>query len=303
MRDVILLLRIHITLIGLMGTMVFGWLLTDEYLWGVALLVGLDWLLVNLMNRISDIDEDTINRIPGTARAARGRKTIIAGYLALFGASLAVTVMWLPALTGWRLFMQATGMVYNFPLLPTPKGRRRLKEVYFLKNLMSGLGFVTTCFFYPLAATGYRLPTDLGWPAVGALIAFFLPFELTFEIIYDLRDVEGDRRRGVPTYPVVHGIRTTHRIIQALLLGSVILLTVSFFCRFVGARELLLAGGPLIQLLAARPMLRRGPSIEDCIRLTNLGWGLLAFFLVGTAVWRYLGLPANIFWLKSVISA
>jgi len=303
MRDVILLLRIHITLIGLMGTMVFGWLLTDEYLWGVALLVGLDWLLVNLMNRLSDIDEDTINRIPGTGRAARGRRAIIAGYLFLFGSSLVVTAYWLPALIGWRLFMQATGMVYNFRFLPTRKGWRRLKEVYLLKNLMSGLGFITTCFFYPLAATGYRIVPDLGWPAAGALMVFFLPFELTFEIIYDLRDVEGDGRRGVPTYPVVHGVRTTHRIIQALLLVSLISLPISFFCRFVGARELLLAGGPIIQYLVARPMLRRGPSIADCIRLTNLGWGLLAFFLVGTAVWRYLGLPANIFWLKSVISA
>lgn len=38
--------------------------------------------------------------------------------------------------------------------------------------------------------------------ALLALVLFFVPFELTYEILYDMRDLDGDRRAGVPTYPV-----------------------------------------------------------------------------------------------------
>jgi hypothetical protein len=64
-----------------------------------------------------------------------------------------------------------------------------------------------------------------------------------------------------------------------------------------------MAFGPAIQFFAIRPMLRRGPSVGDCIRLTNLGWGMLALYLVCTALWIHAGLPANIFLWKSVASA
>ncbi|MDP8224205.1 MAG: UbiA family prenyltransferase [Candidatus Lernaella stagnicola] len=292
MNRVVIILRFHIIMIGIMGALVFGWLLTGHYLLGAALLGGVDWLLVNLLNRVSDTEEDRINRIPGADGMAEAWWPF-AVYAAVFAASLVVTVMWFPALIVWRLFMQTTGFVYNFKLVPAPGGFKRLKEVYFLKNLMSGLGFVTTCFFYPLAVTGYQ--PALGWGAVVALIFYFLPFELTYEILYDLRDVEGDRVRGVPTYPVVHGPEVTHRIIFGLLAASVAWLAMSFFTGLVGAREFLLAGGPVVQLLVMRPMLRRGPSIRDCIFITNLGWGLLAFFLLGTWAWLQMGLPANIF--------
>lgn len=301
MKDALLLLRIHIVLIAVMGTLVFGWLITDTYLVGVALVVGLDWLLINLMNRLSDIREDLANRIPATEKIQDRHRAIVAIFIVVFGGSLLCTWFWRPELTGWRLFMQATGMVYNFRIIPFTGGPRRLKEVYFFKNLMSALGFVTTCFFYPLATAGYR--PLIGWAAVAALILYFVPFELTYEILYDLRDVAGDRATGVPTYPVVHGTAVTHRIIRGLLIGSVGLLGAAFAAGLVGVRELLMALGPTIQYFTLRPLLRRGPNTDDCIRVTNLGWGMLALYLVCTALWIAAGLPANVFLWKSVINA
>jgi 4-hydroxybenzoate polyprenyltransferase len=292
LRNVVIILRVHIILIGMMGALMFGWLLTDRYLVGVALLAGIDWLLVNLLNRVSDQAEDRANDIPG-AESIRGARWPVAGYVAILFVSMAATAWWAPALIGWRLFMQATGLLYNFKMIPWRGGHTRLKEVYFLKNFMSALGFVTTCFAYPLAFHGAA--PWLGWAAVGALIAYFIPFELTYEILYDLRDVHGDREHGIPTYPVVHGPDTTRRIINGLLALSVTTAVTAFFAGWIGARELLLAGGPVVQFFVMRPMLRRGPTIGDCIWITNLGWMLLAFFLMGAAVWRALGLPANIY--------
>jgi 4-hydroxybenzoate polyprenyltransferase len=301
MRNLLVILRLHIVMIAVCGALTFGWLLTGRYLWGVTAVVGLDWLLVNLLNRVSDLREDLANHIPGARTVARRPEAFAAAFVVVFGASLVTTHRLLPELTGWRLFMQATGVVYSFRLIPTPRGWKRLKEVYFFKNFMSALGFITTCFCYPLATSGGG--PLAGWGVAAALMLYFAPFELTYEILYDLRDVEGDRALGVPTYPVVHGEATTRRIIDGLLVGSIAWLILAFLVGLVGVRELLMAFGPAIQFFAIRPMLRRGPSVGDCIRLTNLGWGMLALYLVCTALWIHAGLPANIFLWKSVASA
>ena len=47
--------RYHIVLIAMMGMLTFGWLISGRHLYGLALVVGLDWFLINLMNRITDI--------------------------------------------------------------------------------------------------------------------------------------------------------------------------------------------------------------------------------------------------------
>ena len=44
-----------------------------------------------------------------------------------------------------------------------------------------------------------------------------------------------------------------------------------------------------------RPRYRRGLTTNDCIVLTHLGTAELVLFLVGTALWRSAGLPANVY--------
>ena len=293
MKALLSILRVHIVLIGVFGAVVFGWLMTDRYLWWIALIGGMDWLLINLANRVSDIREDSKNIIPGTERVAQSPRGYTAAFVLLLAGSFALTVPLFPELTGWRLFMQLVGFVYSFPVIPWRGQRLRLKEVYLLKNLLSGLGFIVTCFFYPLAHNHFHSLLD--WPAIIMLILYFLPFELTYEILYDLRDVAGDREAGIPTYPVVHGETVTHRIIHSLLLASVLFILAAFLTGVIGVKELLIGAGPIIQYFLFRPILRRGPSTRDCIRVTNLGVGMLIVYLISTALWLWAGLPVNIY--------
>ena len=48
-----------------------------------------------------------------------------------------------------------------------------------------------------------------------------------------------------------------------------------------------------------RPDGRRDIALtsRDCIGVTHLGTALLLFYLLGTAVWRVLGMPANIYFV------
>ncbi|GAC1582092.1 MAG: hypothetical protein NVS3B20_26900 [Polyangiales bacterium] len=293
MSELLSIARYHIVLVAMAATVVFGWIATGKRPWAIALVVALDWFLINLMNRVTDIDEDLRNGIPGTERVARRKRALTIASVVLMGSSLVVTHVAWPTLTPFRLAVQAIGAGYNYRIVPTPRGLSRFKEIYFLKNFGSSVLFVLTCFVYPIAAG--RFAHVVPWSTIVALAIFFVPFELTYEILYDMRDLEGDRAENVPTYPVVHGLEPARRIIDVLLVSSALALSTGFILRVLGARELLMLGAPLLQLVFYRPRYRRGLTSHDCIMLTHLGTLQLLLFLLGTALWQRAGLPENVF--------
>jgi len=280
--------RLHIVAIAALGTFTFGWLFTGRYPWALAAVCGLDWFLVNLLNRVVDLPEDRQNRIVGTDFVARHRRALVVlGFGALF-ASFAVTAILLPALTPLRVGYHALGLAYNWPLLP---GRRRIKELYFWKNTASAVGFMLTVFGYPLSGAWGRtpFPEGIGTAAVLWSAAFFFLFELSYEVIYDLRDAPGDRLAGVRTYPVVHGERGAIRVIDGLLAGSMAALVAGWGTGALPWRIFIMICAPLVQLVLYKRFVRRGVTSRDCIGLTWLG----AALLVSYHLWTLAGLPGT----------
>lgn len=296
LADAAAITRFHILLIGAVAAVVFGWIITGTYPWAVGAIAGLDWFLINLMNRVTDLAEDAKNGIRGTARVARHQRAITIGSGLLLVGSFVGLHLVLPALTPWRVAVQVIGLGYNYPIVPSLGGLTRFKEMYFWKNFGSALLFVLTCFVYPLAvAIADEVPRLVSDAAIVALVLFFIPFELTYEILYDLRDLEGDRAEGVPTYPVVHGERRARQIIDALLLGASAVLVAAVLAGALGLRELLMLVAPLVQFVLYRRWWRRGLTPRDCIVLTHVGTAQLVLFLVGTALWAEAGLPTNVY--------
>lgn len=307
-RELSAILRLHIVGVGCAAMLVFGWIATGQRFFWLVPVVAIDWFAINLVNRVTDLAEDLENGIPGTARVARRKNLFLALSVGLFASSLAVTHAVWPALTPWRLVVEAIGVLYNYRLIPVPAslargrgprggapsgwGLARFKELYFFKNTMSAVLFVLTCFVYPVAAAGALV---VPVATVVVLVAFFVPFELTYEILYDFRDLEGDRREGVPTYPVVHGPLAARRLLDALLGLSVAALALGLGLGWLGLREGLMVVAPLAQLGFYRPRFARGLTHDDCVWLTHLGTAQLALFLVGTELWLRAGLPANVF--------
>lgn len=291
--DALAIARYHIVLVAMTASIVFGWLMTGQYRPLLALVVGLDWFLINLMNRITDIDEDLRNGIRGTDRVARRKRLLTVGSLLLMSGSFVATHIVWPGLTPYRIAVQLIGFGYNYDIVPTPRGFSRFKEIYFLKNFGSSVLFVLTCFAYPIVTNaGARI---MSWSGVVFLALFFVPFELTYEILYDLRDFEGDKQEGIPTYPVVHGPQKARQIIDFLLCGSSAILIAGILSGSLGMREGLMLAAPLTQVFFYRPRYRRGLTAHDCIVLTHLGTAQLILYLVGTYLWQRAGLPANIY--------
>lgn len=277
--------RLHIVAIAALGTFTFGWLFFGVHPWSLAAMTALDWFLVNLLNRVVDLREDRHNGIPGTDFVSAHRRAILAVGLTLLALSFAFGALFFLAITPLRLAFHALGFAYNWPIL---RGVRRMKELYFWKNTASAIGFLLTVFGYPLV-TWRASPFAEGITPITIAIAgaFFFAFELSYEVIYDLRDAEGDRFAGVRTYPVVHGERGAVRIVDALIAASMLALAIGYAAGSVPWRLAVMIVAPAVQLVLYKRALRRRITSGDCVGLTWLGAGLL----VAYHLWIAAGLP------------
>jgi 4-hydroxybenzoate polyprenyltransferase len=203
--------------------------------------------------------------------------------VAMLVSSLVAVHFVAPPLAPFRLAFHALGFAYNWPLLP---GRRRIKELYFWKNTASAIGFLLTVFAYPIAigiSSGFALRIS----SIGIVLtaAFFTLFELSYEVLYDLRDAAGDRTANVATYPVVHGEATARKIVDGLVFASCAIAIGGYVAGAIPWRVVVMIAAPLVQL--AYYKLRAKVDANDCIRLTWIGTAMLAAY----NGWVTLGLP------------
>lgn len=281
--------RLHIAAIAAMGVFTFGWLFTGMYPWLLMIVCALDWYIVNLVNKITDIEEDQTNLITGTAFVIRHRRKLLNITIFVFIISIVIVHLLNPAITGLRIFAHFLGIIYNWPLL---LGKKRLKELYFWKNISSALGFLITIFAYPLVTVysnnpSFQFPAGISWMTVLFSGVFFFLFEVSYEIIYDLRDITGDTLAGMKTYPVVHGKTVAVYIIDVLLFFCVSTLFMGYLLHIVPWRIFIMIGAPVLQFFVYKKALRRGISTGDCIKITWLGVSMFAIF----HIWILADLP------------
>ncbi len=279
--------RLHIVAIAALGTLTFGWLFTGHRPFELAAITALDWFLVNLLNRVVDLEEDKANRIVGTDFVSRNRKALVWLGFSVLGLSMVAVHLIYPEITALRVGYHCLGLAYNWPMLP---GGRRIKQLYFFKNTASATGFMLTVFGYPLAhvVTGTAsFAPGVGWATVGFGAAFFFLFELSYEVIYDLRDATGDALAKVRTFVVVHGESGALRIIDGLLIGACLSLVIGYATSSVPWRLFVMIAAPVMQWVIYKRALKRGLQARDCIQATWLGAGLLAAY----HIWVWLDLP------------
>lgn len=120
--------------------------------------------------------------------------------------------------------------------------------MYMIKNLASCLGFLITLFGYTFASKEISPEVDL--PFVLALFGFFAPVEIAFEIIYDLRDIEGDRQENIRTFPVVHGKEWAQSLVITLDIISILLVLLALELKIIQWKEGVLLFGAVLHLLS-----------------------------------------------------
>jgi 4-hydroxybenzoate polyprenyltransferase len=180
---------------------------------------SIDYLIITLAvacicqwNRLTDVEEDTLN-CPDDLKDAQ-TKSLTIKVFCYAGGTIAILLV-LFTETTWRLaglvaFGTAVGYFYNTPLLPS-KPHSRLKNLFIIKNLSSGAGWSAGLLVFPML----RAHTQPDWRFFTAFVYMFA-MVMTYEIMWDMRDVAGDTRAGIRTLPVVLGIKSA-RIYAAML--------------------------------------------------------------------------------------
>lgn len=272
--------RIHIVAIAAMGVFTFGWLFTGTYPWLLTFICALDWYIVNLLNMAVDLKEDRANRIAGIEFVRLYKKRLTLTIFLILLISLVAVHLVNPAITVLRITCHGLGLFYNWPLLP---GGKRLKELYFWKNTASAVGFLITLFGYPLATffgstPAPVFPLGISWPTIFCTALFFFIFEISYEIIYDLRDIGGDKVAGLKTYPVVHGERKAVYLVDFLMAASIAVLIIGYLMNIIPWRILIMAAAPALQFIMLKSIRHQGISARFCIGITWMGTALLLIY-------------------------
>jgi 4-hydroxybenzoate polyprenyltransferase len=189
---------------------------------------SIDYLIITLAvacicqwNRLTDEKEDTLN-CPEDLKDAQIKNNSIkifcyaGGTIAILLALLTEPTLNLAYLVA---FGSAVGYFYNTPLLRS-KPHWRLKNIFIIKNLSSGAGWSCGLLAFPMIRA-HAQPDALFLSA----FVYMFAMVMTYEIMWDIRDMEGDQCAGIPTIPVVlgmNGARISLVMLQFACIGIII---------------------------------------------------------------------------------
>jgi 4-hydroxybenzoate polyprenyltransferase len=135
----------------------------------------------------------------------------------------AILLFW-PLVTGrwWLLLpLAAAFWVIHFYSRPVPSTDFRLKDLPYLKSLIAPGVIAVVLVLWPVLEIG-RIPRQREW-----LILFWIFLVLTMNsLVFDYRDIIGDRITGTKTIPTLLGHERTRGLL-VLLAGALILTTIA----------------------------------------------------------------------------
>ncbi|WP_461864493.1 UbiA family prenyltransferase [Thermococcus sp.] len=160
------------------------------------------------INKLTDMDEDEINnpeRVGYIKRVARALKyaVVISLILAIF-----LSVLTSPWAVLVVLFPIVSGVLYSIRIAPDYP---RLKDITGVKNTIIAMTWANGTTFLPYLVVG-------GVPLlkVALIYYFFFMKSMINTILFDLRDIEGDRLSGIRTIPVKLGFRKSKALLVVL---------------------------------------------------------------------------------------
>lgn len=168
--------------------------------------VFLSTFSVYSLNRLTDLEEDSVN-IPERGAYVKGKEKILLFLCILsYAVALLIGVIVNPVIILVFLFPLIIGVLYSIEVSPKLP---RLKNIPGMKNFIVTLSWVVGAVFVPLTCN-YQ---GFG-PTVMIFIFIFIKIFVN-AVSFDIRDIEGDKKSGVKTIPVLLGRSRT----KLLLLG------------------------------------------------------------------------------------
>ncbi len=180
------------------------------------------YLFVYNADRLYADPADRLNTPLRSSWAARLRRF----RLVLVCFSAGVLGAW-PVVTGrfWLLFPLALIFgILCFYSRPIPGARFRFKDLPYLKSLLAPTAIAVILVLWPALESG-KIPGQREW-----LVFFWIFLLLTINaLVFDYRDIPGDKLIGTKTIPVLLGRRRTRGLLM-LLAGTLVALSTCLYC-------------------------------------------------------------------------
>lgn len=191
---------------------------------GAVFFVGLVWIY--LFNKVCDRREDLISQ---PEESLKQSETKYFKKLLPFLVLLPIPILFFINQPVWPyLCYVGLGFLYSYPLF---KGMR-LKNVFFVKNLVAGIDMLAPVWFGLIIyfPPYYIAPYEFNFNFFAALFLIYV----AGEILWDIRDIKGDDMNNIQTLPVVLGVQKSKVIAIAFVWIAVFFLGHSVVNYFVG---------------------------------------------------------------------
>jgi len=119
-------------------------------------------------------------------------------------------------------------ILYSVPLFPKGLEKilkaKRLKEIFIIKNVIVGVTWSSSMTF--LQADILNQPIDISVLSLFLIIATFFSVNTA---VFDMRDIQGDKKFKIKTLPVVYGEKYTKKILGGInLVNGIFILIVVY---------------------------------------------------------------------------
>ncbi|MDI9436760.1 MAG: UbiA family prenyltransferase [Euryarchaeota archaeon] len=189
--------------------------------------VFLSTFSVYSLNRLTDLEEDSVN-VPGRESYVKGKeKSLLALCIISYGVALLLGFLVNPVTVLVLLFPLGIGILYSLEVSPKLP---RLKNIPGMKNFSVTLSWAAGAAFIPVVFSYPGL-----WITFLLFYFVFVKF-LVNTISFDVRDIEGDKKSGVRTIPVLLGRSRTKLLLfgiqSTLIFWMLIVISEGIFTRY-----------------------------------------------------------------------
>ncbi|WP_338728547.1 UbiA family prenyltransferase [Haladaptatus sp. DJG-WS-42] len=161
-------------------------------------------------NKLTDLNEDAVNNPDRVAFIKPKKRLFIALSAGAYVLALIVSLFGGIEAFLLTLFPGVSAILYSEPVLPFFEADR-LKEILLVNTSFVAVSWAVPVAFLPLAFAG-RATTSASLLVFGF---FFIRTFIAGEVL-NVRDVEGDRREGITTLPVLVGVKRTQMVLYGL---------------------------------------------------------------------------------------
>ena len=167
------------------------------------------------LNKLTDLKEDSVNVPERAGFIEKNKHSVIFAVVASYIAALSLSFLQNPFAIFIILFPFCTGIVYSIKI-----SNFRLKDITGIKNIVVALPWAVIGTFLPLAVS-FR-------DFIIILLIFYFVFTKLFinTVLFDVRDIEGDKINMVRTIPVTFGMKKTKNLL--LILNSTLIPWLAF---------------------------------------------------------------------------